>query len=221
MEPRFVTLLLDTSDSMRTTETGGVPAIVALNRQLAAWLPAVRAAGAGALRGVEFAVVTYGLGGVLVVSGDGTPSAADGGAFVPAARLEIPELTAGGASPMVAAIDLALHLLEERRALAPGPAASRIILVGDGAPTDFEGNPSDEWRPLARRLARARGHRRTQIFAFGLPGADDTVMRALATDDGCFELPGLDLAGLLGAVLAASAEETDFSEVRRFLSTQP
>ncbi|MEV0895640.1 VWA domain-containing protein [Actinoplanes sp. NPDC049802] len=214
MEPRFVTLLLDTSDSMRTTETGGVPAITALNRQLATWLPAVRAEGSGALRGVEFAVVTYGMGGVLVVSGDGTPSAA----FVPAARLEIPELTAGGATPMVAAIDLALHLLEDRRALVAGPSSSRIILVGDGAPTDFEGNPSDGWRPLAQRLARAREDRRTQIFAFGLPGADDTVMRALATDDGYFELPGLDMARLLSAVLVAGAE-SDFSEVRRFLST--
>lgn len=219
---RFVALLIDTSDSMRTTETGGVPAIDALNRRIEEWLPKVRAEGRGALRDVEFVVITFGAGGVRVVSGTGTPSAADDGAFVPAARLGVPPLGAGGATPMVEAVDLALRLLEERRALVQQfgqqTGAPRLILVSDGAPTDFEGNPSDDWRPLARRLAQSRRNRRTQLFAFGVPGVDDEIMRALATDDGYFKLTDFDLKKLLDLVLVATAEQADFADVRRLFA---
>jgi len=219
---RFVALLIDTSDSMRTTETDGLPVIEALNRRIAAWLPKVRAEGRGALRDVEFVVITFGAGGVLVASGDGTPSAGDDGAFVPAARLTVPELAAGGATPMVEAVDLALHLLEERRTLVQQlgqqTGAPRLILVSDGAPTDFEGNPSEQWRRLAQRLAQGRKTRSTQLFAFGVPGVDDEIMRALATDDGYFKLADFDLKKLLDLVLVATAEQTDFADVRRLFA---
>jgi uncharacterized protein YegL len=219
---RFVALLVDTSDSMRTSETDGMPAIAALNRRIADWLPKIHAEGRRSLRDVEFLVITFGAGGALVVSGTRTPSAAEGGAFVPAARLAVPELVAGGATPMVEAVDLALHLLEERRALVQQQGqqtgAPRIILVSDGAPTDFEGNPTDDWRPLARRLTQARKTRRTQVFAFGVPGVDDEIMRELAGDDGYFKLSELDLKKLLDLVLVATAEQTDFDDVRRLFA---
>ncbi|MDP9793137.1 uncharacterized protein YegL [Catenuloplanes nepalensis] len=221
---RFVALLIDTSDSMRTTETDGVPAIDALNRRIAAWLPKVRAEGRGPLRDVEFVVLTFGAGGVVVVSGDGKRSADDEGAFVPSARLHIPELVAGGATPMVEAVDLALHLLEERRALVQRlgqqTGAPRLVLISDGAPTDPEGNPTGEWRQLARRLEQSRRSRRTQLFAFGVPGVDDEVMRALATDDGYFKLTELDLKKLLDLVLVATAEHTDFADVRKLFAEE-
>jgi uncharacterized protein YegL len=221
---RFVALLVDTSDSMRTSETDGLPAITALNRRIAAWLPRVREQGRSSLRDVEFIVITFGSGGARVVSGSGEPSAEDGGAFVPAAALAVPELSAGGATPMVEAIDLALHLLEERRTLVQRAGqqtgAPRIILVSDGAPTDFEGNLSDEWRPLARRLTLARRTRRIQLFAFGVPGVDDEVMRELAGDDAYFKLSELDLRKLLDLVLVATAEQTDFEDVRRLFTEE-
>lgn len=219
---RFVALLIDTSDSMRTTAVDGVPAIEALNRRIAEWLPKVRAEGGGSLRDVEFVVITFGAGGVRVASGSEQPAAGDDGAFVPAARLSVPPLGAGGATPMVEAVDLALRLLEQRRTLVQNggqqTGAPRLILVSDGAPTDFEGNPSDDWRPLAQRLARSRKTRRTQLFAFGVPGVDDEIMRELATDDGYFKLADFDLKKLLDLVLVATAEQTDFDDVRRLFA---
>jgi uncharacterized protein YegL len=219
---RFVALLIDTSDSMRTTETDGVPAIEALNRRIREWLPRVRAEGRGPLRDVEFVVITFGAGGVRVASGSEKPSAADDGAFVPAAGLSVPTLSAGGATPMVEAIDLALRLIEERRALVQATGqqtgAPRLILVSDGAPTDFEGNPSDDWRPLAQRLAQSGKTRRIRLFAFGVPGVSDEIMRELATDDGYFRLADFDLKKLLDLVLVATAEQATYEDVRRLFA---
>ncbi|RAO16284.1 hypothetical protein ONO23_03727 [Micromonospora noduli] len=216
---RFVALLIDTSWSMAATQSNGVRAIDALNRELARWLPNVRAEGRGPLRDVEFLVITFGAGGVGVVSGNGTPSAEDDGAFVPASRLELPTLVAGGASPMVAAVDLALTLVEQRRqhvqaVHAQQTGGPRLILVSDGAPTDEEGNPTDDWRPLARRLEQWRSTRRMQLFAFGVPGVDDEVMRALATPSGYFPLDDLDLRKLLDLILVATSDHVDFERVR-------
>jgi uncharacterized protein YegL len=220
---RFVALLIDTSQSMGTTRADGIPAIDALNRRIGDWLPKVRAEGRGALRDVEFVVITFGAGGVLVASGSGEPSAEDGGAFVPADRLHIGELAAGGATPMVDAVDLALDLLEERRQRVQQvhgqqTGSPRLILVGDGEPTDFEGNPTEDWRRLAKRLERARKQLRTRLFAFGVPGVDDDVMRALATDSGYFRLADFDLKKLLDLVLVATAEQTDFEDVRKLFA---
>ena len=216
---RFVALLIDTSWSMAVTQSNGMRAIDALNQELARWLPTVRAEGRGPLRDVEFVVVTFGAGGVCVVSGDGTASAEDGAAFVPAARLDLPDLVAGGATPMVAAVELALHLVEQRRqhvqtVHAQQTGGPRLILVSDGTPTDEEGNPTDDWRPLARRLEQWRSTRRMQLFAFGVPGVDDDVMRALATPSGYFPLADLDLRKLLDLILVATSDHVDFDRVR-------
>ncbi|MTK04224.1 VWA domain-containing protein [Micromonospora sp. CP22] len=216
---RFVALLIDTSWSMAATQSNGMRAIDVLNQELTRWLPTVRAEGRGALRDVEFVVVTFGAGGVRVVSGDGTASAADGAAFVPASRLDLPTLTAGGATPMVAAVELALDLVEQRRqhvqtVHAQQTGGPRLILVSDGTPTDDEGNPTDDWRPLARRLEQWRSTRRLQMFAFGVPGVDDEVMRALATPSGYFALADLDLRKLLDLILVATSDHVDFDQVR-------
>ncbi|WP_320064863.1 hypothetical protein [Micromonospora sp. RTGN7] len=216
---RFVALLIDTSRSMAATQSNGVVAIDALNRELARWLPTLRAEGRGPLRDVEFVVVTFGAGGVSVVSGDGTPSADDGGAFVPASRLELAPLVAGGATPMVEAVELALSLVEQRRRQvqtvhAQQTGGPRLILVSDGAPTDAEGNPTDDWKPLARRLEQWRSTGRMRLFAFGVPGVDDEVMRALATANGYFPLADLDLRKLLDLILVATSEHVDFEQVR-------
>jgi uncharacterized protein YegL len=207
---RLVALLLDTSASMAATMVDGERAIDALNREIAGWLPKVRAEGGGNLRDVEFAVLTFGEGGVRVVSGGRTDSAEDGGAFVPAAALTLGPLPAGGATPMVDAVDAALGLLEQRRRHVQEvhhqqSGRPRLILISDGAPTDAEGNPTDEWRRLAQRLEQWRAGGRAELFAFGVPGVDDEVMRALAGAEHYFRLDELDVHKLLALILIATS----------------
>jgi uncharacterized protein YegL len=108
-------------------------------------------------------------------------------------------------------VELALTLLEARRQYVQTVHSQqvgqpRMILVSDGGPTDAEGNHSDEWRHLARRLQQWRDGGRLQLFAFGVPGVDDAVMRALATDECYFRLEELDVKKLLDLVLVATAE---------------
>jgi uncharacterized protein YegL len=222
---RLVTLLIDTSASMATTLVDGVSAIDALNRQLEIWLPTVRGEGFGNLRDVEFAVITFGAGGVAVVSGNGVPSAEDGDAFVPAAQLTLAPLRAAGATPMTEAVDLGLNLLEARRhqvqtVHSQQTGKLRMILISDGSPTDFEGNPTDDWRRLAVRLDQWRTSGRVQLFAFGVPGVDDDVMRALATKEGYFRLDELDVAKLLQLILVATTADDSYNEVRACLGAE-
>jgi uncharacterized protein YegL len=219
---RFVALLFDTSASMAAAQVDGERAIDVLNGRIVDWLPAVRGEGRGSLRDVEFLVISFGAGGVSVVSGNGQASADDGGAFVPAARLDLAPFAAGGATPMVEAIELALTLIEQRRqhvqtVHAQQTGGPRLILVSDGSPTDAEGNPSEEWRTLAGRLAQRRAAGRLQMLAFGVPGVDDDVMRALATDEAYFPLVELDLGKLLDLVLVASEEHLDFAKLREVM----
>jgi uncharacterized protein YegL len=215
---RFVALLIDTSRSMAAAQTNGVPAIEALNTHVAAWLPKVRAEGRGGLRDVEFVVITFGAGGVAVASGNQQPSAMDEGAFVPAARLTLGPLTAGGATPMVEAVDLALDLVEQRRRYVQDvhgqqTGGPRLILITDGEPTDYEGNPTEDWRRLAVRLQQSRDSGRLMLFAFGVPGVNDDVMRALATDEAYFRLQDLDLKRVLDLVLIATADHVGYRRV--------
>ena len=220
---RLVALLIDTSASMGTTLVDGVRAIDALNRQLETWLPIVRHEGLGNLRDVEFVVITFGAGGVAVASGRGVASAEDGDAFVPTAHLTLAQLGAGGATPMTEAVELGLDLLEARRqhvqtVHSQQTGKLRMILISDGSPTDFEGNPTDEWQRLAQRLDQWRRGERVQLFAFGVPGVDDDIMRALATAEGYFRLDQLDVAKLLQLILVATtAEGEPYRDVRRYL----
>lgn len=215
---RLVALLVDTSASMASTQLDGERAIDVLNRELARWLPTVRAEGQGNLRDVEFLVVTFGAGGVRVVSGDGDPSAEDGRSFVRAAALRLDPLPAGGATPMTGAVDLAVRLLEDRRLILQTrhglqTGRPRLILISDGAPTDDEGNPTDRWRELAERLTQWRRAARLQLFAFGVPGVDDDVMRALATPECYFRLDELDVRRLLDLILVATSEHEPLAAV--------
>lgn len=214
---RLVALLLDTSASMAAQVDGRRP-IDMLNTELATWLPKVRAEGHGNLRDVEFAVITFGAGGVQVVSGRRERSADDGASFVPAAQLTLGPLAAGGATPMAEAIELALNLLEGRRrhvqtVHCQQAGQPRMIIFSDGGPTDAEGNDTGEWRHLAQRLGQWREAGRMQLYAFGVPGVDDAVMRALATDECYFRLEELDVKKLLDLVLVASSEHLPLHRV--------
>ncbi|MFF7971568.1 VWA domain-containing protein [Streptomyces sp. NPDC007905] len=216
---RVVILLIDVSGSMRFAEQGTRP-IDELNRSMRAWLPEIRKQGEGPLRAVEFAVVTFGGDGVRAVTGDPRRAEAelaqDGGAFVPAADLDFGDLTASGTTPMVEALEFALRLgdrrvqhLADQHGLQTGQV--RLILFSDGEPNDEL--PADAWRSVADLIGARRRQRRLLFLAFGAPGADEEMLRTLATDRGYIPLTDLDFAGLLDLVLVATSAEDPYTAV--------
>ena len=162
-EPRCAcVLLLDVSGSM-----AGRP-IAALNAGLTAFA-ADLATDALASQRVEVAVVTFGGDGVQVVQD-----------FVTAGQYEPARLEAIGGTPMGAAIDRAVTLVEERKAqykengvlyYRPG-----IFLITDGAPTD-------DWHDAADRVHRAEEANGLAFFAVGVEGANMQILSEIAVRD--------------------------------------
>ena len=160
-EPRCAcVLLLDVSGSM-----GGRP-IAALNEGLRAFAADV-STDALARQRVEVAMVTFG--------GDGVTVRHD---FAVAADFEPPVLRASGGTPMGAAIEQALDLLEgrKRQYRANGISYYRpwVVLITDGAPTD-------EWHAAARRVRELEEAGAAAFFAVGVQGADMAVLGEIAT----------------------------------------
>ena len=160
-EPRCAcVLLLDVSGSM-----GGRP-IAALNEGLRAFAADV-STDALARQRVEVALVTFG--------GDGVTVRQD---FAVAADFEPPVLRASGGTPMAAAIEQALDLLEgrKRQYRANGISYYRpwVVLITDGAPTD-------EWHAAARRVRELEEAGAAAFFAVGVQGADMAVLGEIAT----------------------------------------
>ena len=224
---RLVIMLFDVSASMSFTvadeRDSGHPRrrIDLLNEQLRRWLPTVREEGRGQLRDVEMAVITFSGRGVRVVTGDASRPRdqwhEDGGVFVRAADLDLDDLEAFGTTPMVTAINLALDLADARaRYLASQNLQTgqvRILMFGDGGSYDKD-LPIDAWRTAARRIAALREQRRVQFFAFGAPGADESVLRALADDEGYVPLVDFDFEKLLELILRASSADDPFEAIR-------
>jgi uncharacterized protein YegL len=159
-EPRLpCVLLLDVSGSMQ-----GQP-IAELNEGLRLYRDELVADPLAAKR-VEVAVVTF---------GDEVRTACD---FTTTASFEPPTLRAAGSTPMGAAINLALSLVEQRKAAyrANGIAYFRpwVFLITDGAPTD-------EWRFAARKVQDGEERRALAFFAVGVEGANFEVLRQVAT----------------------------------------
>jgi len=224
---RVVIMLLDVSASMSFTvadERGaGRPRrrIDLLNEQLHRWLPSVREEGRGQLRDVEMAVITFSGRGVHPVTGDASRPRdqwhEDGGVFVRSADLDLGELEAFGTTPMVTAINLALDLSDARtRYLARQNLQTgqvRILMFGDGGSYDKD-LPSDAWRTAAQRIDALRDQRRVQFFAFGAPGADESVLRALAGNEGYVPLVDFDFERLLDLILRATSADDPFEAIR-------
>lgn len=226
---RVVIVLLDLSATMGYPIAGGDATrppqrrIDILNNTLQTWLPKVREEGLARLRNVEMAVITFGGAGVRAV----TASASlprdrwheDGGAFVPAAELDLGSLDAFGTTPMVEAINVSLDLGDARvRHLAGRRVQAepvRIVMFGDGRANDRR-LPADAWRSAAQRIAMLRRQRGVQFFAFAAPGADEAVLRALAgDDDGYVPFAEFDVERLLELILRATADEDPYEGVRR------
>lgn len=160
-EPRCAcVLLLDVSGSM-----GGRP-IEALNEGLRAFA-ADLATDSLASQRVEVAVVTFGGTGVEVRHD-----------FATAGQFEPDRLTATGGTPMGAAIEKALDMVDERKRQyrANGVLYYRpwVFLITDGEPTD-------DWKDGAQRVKQAEEANGLAFFAVGVDGANMDVLGEIAT----------------------------------------
>jgi uncharacterized protein YegL len=157
-EPRCpCVLLLDRSGSM-----AGAP-IQELNSGLQTFKDAT-AADSMALKRVEVAIVTFGPVQVL----------AD---FQTLDVFNSPTLDAGGDTPMGAAIEQALTMVDQRKQTykTNGIAYYRpwIFLITDGAPTDG-------WKTAADRVHQGEAARAFSFFAVGVEGANMETLRQIA-----------------------------------------
>lgn len=159
-EPRCpCVLLLDTSASM-----SGAP-IEALNRGLRVFQADVNQDDLASRR-VEVAIVTFGNGGVKKIQ-----------EFVTINNFEPSILTAGGTTPMGAAIKTALKMLRERKNQynENGIPFYRpwVILITDGA-------PSDNWQEAAEQVHSEERSKSVIFFAVGVANADMQTLAQIA-----------------------------------------
>jgi uncharacterized protein YegL len=159
-EPRCpCVLLLDTSGSM-----SGDP-INSLNKGLLSYRDDLQE-DALACKRVDVAIVTF--GGEVRTALD----------FTTSEGMHLPTLTAGGDTPMGAAIRRSIEIVRERkeRYRANGIMFYRpwIFMITDGAPTD-------EWQSAAAAIAEGERSKAFAFFAVGAGGANMDVLRQIAT----------------------------------------
>ncbi len=196
-----IVLLLDTSHSMELT--GG---ITQLNDALAAWQRQLQDEDFIARVG-EIAMVTFGLGGVRVVDATGQIEEEPEEPFVSVAAFDPPQLQAGGPTPMVEGIERAIDLVRERKRelrsqgliLANRPL---VYMITDGGPTDERGKLTSSWKKLAPKLRDLEQGKHLLFFAFGVDGADETVLEGLAPES-AHMLAGLQFSQFLRFVSAS------------------
>jgi uncharacterized protein YegL len=158
-EPRLAcVLLLDVSGSMARSS------IAQLNDGVRAYKDDLTADSL-ALKRVEVAVVSFG-GDVQRVSD-----------FTGAADFHPPALVANGNTPMGAAINQAIDMIQERKNVykANGLAYFRpwIFMVTDGAPTD-------EWQSAAQRVKEGEKGKRFVFFAVGVDEANFDILKQIS-----------------------------------------
>jgi uncharacterized protein YegL len=151
-----VVLVLDTSGSMQ-----GAP-IQALNQGIETFKQDV-------LRDVQ---ATLSLETAIIAFGkDGAQKIQD---FVGIDGFQPPALAADGLTPMGEAVNLALDLLEARKAAYKSNGVHYyrpwLILITDGAPTD-------DWRGAAQRLQQAEKDNQVIALAVAVQGANAEVLR--------------------------------------------
>lgn len=161
-EPRQpLVLLIDTSGSM----SGDLPDVA----QGVAGLRAALGRDAVARNRVELVVVTF--GGEVTVHGD----------FGEAAVFEPPVLSAAGATPMAAAIEQALDLvdLKKRAYKESGLEYYRpmLFLITDGEPTDVA-----RWPEAVRRVRDAERAKKILLLCVGTKSANFDKLRDLTPD---------------------------------------
>lgn len=154
-EPRVpCVLILDTSTSMHG------PPIDELNKGLQCYKQELMADPLAAKR-VEVAIVTFG--------GRVTPLVE----FVTAAEFEPPKLQVIGGTPMGAAINTALDMIEQRK------ATYREAGIAYYRPWAFmitDGEPNDHWKPVISRVHDGENSKSFCFFAVGVEGANMEVL---------------------------------------------
>jgi uncharacterized protein YegL len=152
-------LLLDTSGSMDGAS------IEALNRGLQVFQQDVSQSEL-ARRRVEVAIVTFGNGGVRQIQD-----------FITVDNFYPPVLSAGGDTPMGAAINLALDMLSARKAQYKANAIAYyrpwVFMVTDGAPTD-------SWQAAAQRIRTEDANKSVAFFTVAVEGADMQTLAQIA-----------------------------------------
>ncbi|WP_431687916.1 vWA domain-containing protein [Hahella sp. NBU794] len=143
--------------------------------------------------------------------------------WVDAMDFNAPEVFANGTTPLGAAMNLALDKIEDQKAAydANGISSTRpwIILISDGAPTDFD------WETVADRCRHAEQNRKVVIFPIGVEGATFETLNQFS-NKGAKKLKGLQFRELfvwlsrsMATVSVSSPGEkvqlpaTDWSEV--------
>lgn len=157
-EPRLPSLLLlDISGSMNG------PPIAELNAGLTTYKDAL-AADTLASKRVEVAIMTFG-GHIQTVCD-----------FTTMEGFQAPTLTAGGETPMGAAIRQGLDLLRSRKELykAHGLSYFRpwVFLITDGAPTD-------EWHSAAEQVKQGEKDKAFSFFVVGVEGANFEILKQI------------------------------------------
>jgi uncharacterized protein YegL len=158
-EPRCpCVLVLDKSGSMR-----GAP-IAELNQGLVAFRDELTADSLAAKR-VEVAIVSFG------------PVTVDNG-FIAVDQFAPPRLEASADTPMGAAIERALDLLDERKEIYRRNGVSYyrpwVFLITDGAPTDA-------WTRAASRVREGEAKHSFVFFSVGVDGANLETLAQIST----------------------------------------
>lgn len=194
-----VVLLLDTSYSMSGER------IQELNKGIEQFQASIAEDDLAALR-VEVAVVKFG-GQVSVVQD-----------FVTVDNFNPPQLTVAGNTPMGAAIQKSLNILEERKTVYKnngiGYYRPWLFLITDGAPTD-------SWEQAAQGIHAAEKQRKLLFFAVGVQGADMKILKQIAPA----QRPPMSLKGLnfeeLFLWLSASLQRVSTGEVGEMRALPP
>ncbi len=189
-----VILLLDTSASM-----SGEP-IKELNQGVKIFKASVLEDNQASLK-VEVAIITFN-------SEISDVSAKDG--FVTISKFNPQKLQASGGTRMGAAINKALDLLEERKAVYRENDIQYyrpwVFLITDGAPTDF-------WMDAAKRLKEAEDNNKLLFYSVGVQDADmDTLKEITPNLERAKKLNGLDFQSMF-KWLSASVKQVSRGKI--------
>ena len=158
-EPRVpCVLIVDTSTSMNG------PRIGELNKGLKVYRDELLRDALAAKR-VEVAMVTFGGRVTRKVN------------FVTASHFQPPTLEVSGGTPMGAAISTALDMIEERR---KQYRENGIAYYRPWAFLITDGEPNDQWRPVATRIHVGEQQKAFSFFAVGVKGANMEVLEKLS-----------------------------------------
>lgn len=132
--------------------------------------------------------------------------------FVDAGVWAAPELASKGDTPIGAAIEHGLRMLENQKAIYRSSGIPHyrpwVFLITDGGPTD-------SWQNAARLVRDGEANRKFKFFAVGVEGANFDVLKQISVSDP-IQLKGLrfrDLFAWLSSSLSAVSQSQPDEEV--------